>query len=420
MSDEDLETFCRVALMFRPLSYNMASRFTSANMTPEEEEKRLKARQIAEQSARESTEQSEKDLEETRSAAAAMAMFGRLTREEFEWHPARLLCKRFNVPDPYPQSGHVGVKPSASAQMEIDLLAEEIMDRAGETGEFRMGLGPEIGPLAQERKNRAREKEERERANAQPSQGEDPLLTVEKPTMDLFKSIFADDSDDEEEDDEEEEEEEEKEKEKEKGAEGEALIVDEKKEEEDLSVPMKIKFVPKKRKKEQEDGEKSKEAVVKKGEGARTEESEVGVGSAVVVVGTGSSEVMMLSDATVAEIAQGRKRSESPQMQLAGFALEESRVGVGSGSATAADVYGMALPPKSAGSAKPKKEKKKKKKEKKEKKKEHKSKKSRKERERSQSNSSDDSEDDIDAQLLARLKQFRGGTAKRPTAADFM
>jgi len=35
-------------------------------------------------------------------AAVKMKMFGKLTRETFEWHPDKLLCKRFNVPNPYP------------------------------------------------------------------------------------------------------------------------------------------------------------------------------------------------------------------------------------------------------------------------------------------------------------------------------
>lgn len=35
-------------------------------------------------------------------AAVEMKMFGKLTRETLEWHPDKLLCKRFNVPDPYP------------------------------------------------------------------------------------------------------------------------------------------------------------------------------------------------------------------------------------------------------------------------------------------------------------------------------
>ena len=34
--------------------------------------------------------------------AAEMKMFGKLTREEHEWHPHQLLCKRFNVPNPFP------------------------------------------------------------------------------------------------------------------------------------------------------------------------------------------------------------------------------------------------------------------------------------------------------------------------------
>ena len=31
------------------------------------------------------------------------------SKETLEWHPHRILCKRFNVPDPYPSSGLVGV-----------------------------------------------------------------------------------------------------------------------------------------------------------------------------------------------------------------------------------------------------------------------------------------------------------------------
>ncbi len=53
-------------------------------------------------------------------------MFGKLTRETFEWHPDRLVCKRFNSPDPYPRSGVVGVVASAEASREINKLAAKI------------------------------------------------------------------------------------------------------------------------------------------------------------------------------------------------------------------------------------------------------------------------------------------------------
>lgn len=41
--------------------------------------------------------------------AASMKMFGKLTRDNFEWHPHKILCKRFNIPNPYPGSDVVGV-----------------------------------------------------------------------------------------------------------------------------------------------------------------------------------------------------------------------------------------------------------------------------------------------------------------------
>jgi hypothetical protein len=41
--------------------------------------------------------------------AAKMGMFGRLTRVTHEWHPDRILCKRFNIPDPFPNSRLTGV-----------------------------------------------------------------------------------------------------------------------------------------------------------------------------------------------------------------------------------------------------------------------------------------------------------------------
>ena len=35
--------------------------------------------------------------------AAEMKQFGKLTRETTKWRPNNLLCKRFNVPNPYPE-----------------------------------------------------------------------------------------------------------------------------------------------------------------------------------------------------------------------------------------------------------------------------------------------------------------------------
>lgn len=37
-----------------------------------------------------------------RKSAASMKMYGAMTRDSYEWHPDRVVCKRFNIPDPYP------------------------------------------------------------------------------------------------------------------------------------------------------------------------------------------------------------------------------------------------------------------------------------------------------------------------------
>ena len=35
--------------------------------------------------------------------AARASMFGSLTLSEVEWHPENVLCRRFNVPNPFPE-----------------------------------------------------------------------------------------------------------------------------------------------------------------------------------------------------------------------------------------------------------------------------------------------------------------------------
>nr|CDS26097.1 G patch domain containing 1 [Hymenolepis microstoma] len=48
------------------------------------------------------------DMTDPRDNAAANETYGVLTRRTLTWHPAALLCKRFNVPNPYPDSKFVG------------------------------------------------------------------------------------------------------------------------------------------------------------------------------------------------------------------------------------------------------------------------------------------------------------------------
>ncbi|XP_040893988.1 G patch domain-containing protein 1 isoform X2 [Toxotes jaculatrix] len=89
------EEFVRASILYRPTSSSLSSRFTRAKHQEDDD-------------AVEVSRDQEGDVDD-KQAAVKMKMFGKLTRETFEWHPDKLLCKRFNVPDPYPGSGVVGL-----------------------------------------------------------------------------------------------------------------------------------------------------------------------------------------------------------------------------------------------------------------------------------------------------------------------
>ncbi|XP_076469895.1 G patch domain-containing protein 1-like [Babylonia areolata] len=90
------EEFSKAAMIYRPLSNMMASRFTRGTFIDDAQQQTLGLVEAV-------TEKSEQ------AKAAEMKMYGRLTRDEMEWHPHNVLCKRFNIPNPYPDSDIVGV-----------------------------------------------------------------------------------------------------------------------------------------------------------------------------------------------------------------------------------------------------------------------------------------------------------------------
>ncbi|KAM7405595.1 hypothetical protein PAMP_000032 [Pampus punctatissimus] len=89
------EEFVRASILYRPTTSSLSSRFTRAKNQEDDDTVEV-------------SRDDEGDVDD-KQAAVTMKMFGKLTRETFEWHPDKLLCKRFNVPDPYPGSGVVGM-----------------------------------------------------------------------------------------------------------------------------------------------------------------------------------------------------------------------------------------------------------------------------------------------------------------------
>ncbi|NXH39514.1 GPTC1 protein, partial [Dicaeum eximium] len=89
------EEFFRAAVFYRSSSSSLSSRFTRAKYEDDVDKVEVPRDQ-------------ENDIDD-KETAVKMKMFGKLTRDNFEWHPDKLLCKRFNVRDPYPDSSIVGL-----------------------------------------------------------------------------------------------------------------------------------------------------------------------------------------------------------------------------------------------------------------------------------------------------------------------
>lgn len=183
--NKELEDYAKAAQTFKPLSGAMASRFTTATIvehgpkvqeglhapTAEELDETIAEREREAAAAKVTPQES----------AARMGMYGPLTRESVPWQPARLLCKRFGVKDPEPvvqEEPEAG--PSSDKYPTADDIPTEqstysitgaVSERRGPRDLSNIGLGEDD------------------------SQGQD-ILTNQRPSMDVFKAIFASDDED--------------------------------------------------------------------------------------------------------------------------------------------------------------------------------------------------------------------------------
>jgi G patch domain-containing protein 1 len=221
--NSELESFTASARIFKPMTGMMASRFTSSKtvVTAAPLEPGLRKpvpgsadQQPAADDKSATTTEPPKD-ESPAAKAARLEMFGALTRTSTTFCPVRLLCKRFNVPDPWPEgppqdsspvgaAGAGGVSSSAGGGVPAsrEALNQETMDEilqdrgisrpAATTTSVSGGTGG-TGTVTDSG---------RRRDLAGVGLGEDEAqgrdtLTYERPSMDIFAAIFADDEDDE-------------------------------------------------------------------------------------------------------------------------------------------------------------------------------------------------------------------------------
>lgn len=220
--NKELEDFAQSARIFKPMSFAMSSRFTtgSAALATSDLKQAKPGLHLfdAEKAKLAFTKPKEPDVEvkkvmTPREQAADSGMYGRLTREVKEFYPVKLLCRRFGVADPHPE----GAPPdgdgdaSSSAANGMDLAPLPKNDASWESAfVHKSGSDQENLPGPSTETNGAGEGEERAPKSIAEvgmaddvNQGRD-TLTYTKPSIDIFKAIFA--SDDEDDDDDEEEE----------------------------------------------------------------------------------------------------------------------------------------------------------------------------------------------------------------------
>ena len=189
---KEVGDYAKAASLFKPMSAAMAGRFTSAAVLemdtnvveglhhPSREELE------ASEKRREEEEEREKANIDPKVNAAKMGMYGPLTREVKPWVPAKLLCKRFGVKEP---------------DVSVDVVNETTQqqnrppfEQAGFSGHSATSAHTDTLAATQ------RPEGPRDITNIgfgeDETQGQD-ILTYERPSMDIFKAIFASDDEDE-------------------------------------------------------------------------------------------------------------------------------------------------------------------------------------------------------------------------------
>ncbi|XP_030232517.1 G patch domain-containing protein 1 isoform X1 [Gadus morhua] len=213
------EEFSRSALLYRPSGSFLSSRFTSAKHADDLDSVEVPRDQEGD--------------EDDKQAAVKMKMFGKLTRDSLEWHPDPLLCKRFNLPDPYPGSGIVGLptvkrdrfsvfnfltvaEPTAAAPATPALPEPTKRSRWDSTNKKEKTEEDPLGDFLSTARSQASAAQggpsSTEPSGTDPAPATDPPAEPdtktkdapgsdeeeedeERPSMDLFKAVFASSSD---------------------------------------------------------------------------------------------------------------------------------------------------------------------------------------------------------------------------------
>ncbi|KIK50063.1 hypothetical protein GYMLUDRAFT_51406 [Collybiopsis luxurians FD-317 M1] len=258
--NSEMEEYAQSAVVFKPMSGAMAGRFTRSAVveqgpdvveglhTPSFSSDKEKGKGASASSSaggitfvdgdgnavpeKEAQDKAEKEKDERKDLspmenAARLGMYGPMTRETKPWQPARLLCKRFGVKDPsaevkndldISQPPSQGPPKTSTSSAAAASFAASTFDPSSASGADLEKFGISVGgagtgfPAGSAGNGRGggggggrpRDLTNIGLGDEDDTQGQD-TLTYERPSVDVFKAIFA--SDDEDSDDEEQKEE---------------------------------------------------------------------------------------------------------------------------------------------------------------------------------------------------------------------
>ena len=204
----EMNEFAHAAQIFKPVTGMMASRFTSSSSAPKLASDNVKSdgSTANPQLLSQPTAKTKTPAEE----AAAVGMYGPLTRSVENFSPTRLLCKRFNVKPPAhvqvdpgdapPSESGNGARPppmhsTVMPQKNLELVGKRDMDELRMSGGGMRGVGVKGGDEGGGgREVGGGEGQGREEVVVDPERNE--AIEKERPGDDIFRAIFGSDSED--------------------------------------------------------------------------------------------------------------------------------------------------------------------------------------------------------------------------------
>ncbi|CAF9905631.1 MAG: hypothetical protein GOMPHAMPRED_003296 [Gomphillus americanus] len=215
-SDEwlrEMHEFANAATIFKPMTGSIATRFTTATSAS------LQQNQSPLDNNNEPPSLTTTIPKDTASEAAAISMFGHLTRSSTLFYPTRLLCKRFNVPVPtHVHTGNEGTSstnnnnkttssspfaanPIIPSSSRFESTGYQTTDSHGRIQEI---TSEEQKQQQQQQHKQGHKQEQKQQADKEDDGsgdvkdgkdlGRNPALEQERPADEVFRAIFGSDS----------------------------------------------------------------------------------------------------------------------------------------------------------------------------------------------------------------------------------